>query len=164
MTRPTADFLALLTVLTGHRVEFVVVGGVAAVLQGAPLATVDLDIVHSRAADNLERLEVALQELEARDRWPKDRLLQPRTSLLSTAGHHLLATRHGPLDLLGTIGAGDDYGHLRGRAVDVQVAPGVIVSVLGLEALIESKELLGREKDKAVLPVLRRVLTEREKG
>ena len=42
-------FLDLLRVLDRHKVDFIVVGGVAAILEGAPVATFDLDIMHSRS-------------------------------------------------------------------------------------------------------------------
>jgi hypothetical protein len=46
MTKPKTNLRAILRTLTRHRVEFIIVGGVAAVLQGAPLNTFDLDVVH----------------------------------------------------------------------------------------------------------------------
>jgi len=58
-------FLEILKVLTRHRVDFIIVGGVSAVLHGAPVTTFDLDVVHSRDQKNLARLLAALQELEA---------------------------------------------------------------------------------------------------
>ena len=58
----------LLAVLVKHNVEFIVVGGLGAFLQGSPQLTVDLDIVPDPVRDNLERLSVALTELEARVR------------------------------------------------------------------------------------------------
>ena len=48
MKKPKPDFLAILQTLVVHRVDFVVVGGICAVLHGAPIATFDLDLVHSR--------------------------------------------------------------------------------------------------------------------
>jgi len=57
--------LEILKVLTRHRVDFIIVGGVSAVLHGAPVTTFDLDVVHSRDQKNLARLLAALQELEA---------------------------------------------------------------------------------------------------
>jgi hypothetical protein len=39
-----------------HQVNFVVVGGVCAVLHGAPVATFDLDVVHSQDSANIRRL------------------------------------------------------------------------------------------------------------
>ncbi|WP_437646974.1 hypothetical protein [Sorangium sp. So ce362] len=46
----------LLGVLARHRVDFIVVGGVAAVIHGAPVNTFDMDVVHARTPDNIERL------------------------------------------------------------------------------------------------------------
>ena len=63
-------FKDALEILAKHRVDLVVVGGVAAVLNGAPIATFDLDVVHARGQDNLDRLAAALKELEARYRDP----------------------------------------------------------------------------------------------
>jgi hypothetical protein len=45
---PSVRFVDALEVLGRHRVRFIVVGGVAAVLGGAPVSTFDLDIVHDR--------------------------------------------------------------------------------------------------------------------
>jgi hypothetical protein len=48
----STDFLAILRTLAAHKVDFIVVGGVCAVLQGAPVNTFDLDIVRSREGGN----------------------------------------------------------------------------------------------------------------
>lgn len=162
MKKPKPDFLAILKVLAAHEVDFIVVGGVSAVLQGAPIATFDLDVVHSREPANIERLIKALQELGAYYRGQGTRRIEPSPSLLASPGHQLLLTIHGPLDLLGTIGKGRGYEALTGLAEDIVVGP-VRVRVLGLPAIIESKEEAGREKDKAVLSILRRTLEERQK-
>ena len=55
MPAPAANYLAILKTLHQHKVKFIIVGGVCAVLHGAPLATFDLDVVHSREPDNLTR-------------------------------------------------------------------------------------------------------------
>ena len=74
---PTAgDPRRILGILAAHHVRFVVVGGVAAVLHGAPLATFDLDIVRDRSADNVKRLLGALDALGARSRG-RQRDLRP---------------------------------------------------------------------------------------
>jgi hypothetical protein len=52
-------------VLIRPEVEFVVVGGAAAVINGAPVATFDLDILHRRTPENVRRLVAALTELDA---------------------------------------------------------------------------------------------------
>lgn len=139
------------------------VGGVCAVLHGAPVATFDLDLVHSRAADNLERLLAALGELEAEYRTPGPPGRRPDRSHLASAGHLLLMTRHGPLDLLGAIGHGHDYFALLSRSVEMEVGGGVVVRVLDLPSLIQVKEQTGGEKDRAALATLRRTLEESRK-
>ena len=50
------DYIAILRALNGHHVDFIIVGGVDAVLQGAPIMTFDLDIVYSTDAANIDRL------------------------------------------------------------------------------------------------------------
>ena len=61
MTNSIPDFLEILGILVEHKADFIVVGGVCAVLHGAPVTTFDLDLVHSRSADNLARLMSALK-------------------------------------------------------------------------------------------------------
>jgi len=63
--KPKPNFLEILKVLKEYQVEFIVVGGVCAVLHGAPISTFDLDLVHSRAPNNIDRLMVALKTLDA---------------------------------------------------------------------------------------------------
>ena len=54
------DIPELLRVLVGHRVDFIVVGGVAATMHGSARVTQDLDVVYDRSDDNLGRLVAAL--------------------------------------------------------------------------------------------------------
>jgi len=125
--------------------------------------TFDLDIVHSRATVNLNRLHEALQSLDAHFREHKDRKIRPRLSNLDTAGHLLLLTAEGALDLLGTIGADLGYDKLLKHSVRMEVAKGLKVRVLNLDKYIEIKEELARDKDKAMLAVLRHTLKEKQK-
>jgi hypothetical protein len=83
---PTADIGELLRHLTKARVEFIIVGGAAAVLHGAPITTEDLDIVHRRTGDNVARLKAALDELGAYVRELADRKLPPSASALKGEG------------------------------------------------------------------------------
>lgn len=150
-------FKDALEVFARHDVELIVVGGVAAVIGGAPIATFDLDVVHARGAANLERLRAALDDLEARYRDPAGRLLRPETAALAGPGHHLLLTRCGPVDVLGAIGCGRSYEDLLPDAIAVDLG-GLTVRVLRLAALIRTKEEAGRDKDRAVLELLRTAL------
>lgn len=164
MTRRGPDFGRLLRVLAKHGVEHVVVGGVAAVLQGAPLATFDLDVVHARTPANVARLLAALNELQAVSRAQLPRRLAPEASHLTSPGHQLLDTAAGPLDVLGEIGHGRGYEDLRPHAVPLVLADDLTVLVLDLATLIAVKQESGRDKDLAVLPLLRATLAERERA
>jgi len=142
-----------------------VVGGVGAALHGAPVSTFDLDIVHSRAQANVDRLLVALESLEVVYRTQPERKLKPDRSHLASGSHQLLMTRFGPLDVMGTIGRRQDYDDLLPRSEEMAVGGGTIVRVLDLETLIATKEEMAGDKDLATLPILRRTLRElREKG
>jgi hypothetical protein len=126
------DIEAILRALGAHGVDYIVVGGVCAVLSGAPVATFDLDVVHSRTRENVQRLLAALKELKACYRTNPEKSLKPTESHLSSAGHQLLMIRFGPLDVLGLIGAGREY-----------------------------QDLLPHTKDLRGLAILRRVLAEK---
>jgi len=158
---PKCDFLAALRLLTRHGVEFIVVGGVGAVLQGAPLTTFDLDVVHSTSAENVERLLAALDELDAVFRAQPERRLRPQSSHLASGGHQLLITNCGPLDVLGSIGRSRTYDDLSRETVPIELGGGLTVRVLSLEALIRVKQETGRQQDLAVLPLLRQTLKQR---
>ena len=66
MAGPAFDPLTALSTLRRHGVRFVLIGGFAAAIRGAPLVTGDLDVCHARDRANLERLAAALRELGAR--------------------------------------------------------------------------------------------------
>ncbi|MBC8549537.1 MAG: hypothetical protein H8D23_07785 [Candidatus Brocadiales bacterium] len=162
MQKPIPDFLKILKILINNEVDFIVIGGVCAVLHGSPVTTFDLDLVHSRTPANLEGLISVLDELEAYYREREDIKLKPKLSHLSSPGHHLLMTRYGPLDLLGTIGKGYSYGDLLGDSEEIPIS-GKNIRILSLEKLIEIKEELARDRDKAMLPILKQTLDEKRK-
>jgi hypothetical protein len=132
---------------------------VAGVLRGAPVTTVDLDIVHRRGVDNVSRLLRVLRDLQATYRHDPRRL-HPAESHLVTAGHQLLSTIHGDLDCLGAVGDGQSYEDLLEHAPEVELEKGLIVRIIDLPTLIDLKEKAGRPKDVAALPVLRATLAE----
>ena len=156
-------FLELLRVLTLQRVDFIVVGGVSAVLHGAPVTTFDLDVVHARDPENVARLLSALDELEAVCRIRPERWLRPAESHLAGPGHQLLLTKFGPLAVLGMIGKSRTWEDLYNHTRSIKIEPGVPVRVLDLEMLIAIKEELGFPKDVAMLPVLRQALKEQSR-
>jgi hypothetical protein len=137
------------------------VGGVSAVLHGAPVTTFDLDVVHARNPENIARLMSALEELDGVYRAQPERQLHPGSSHLASPGHQLLLTKFGPLDVLGMIGKSRNWEDLHDHTETMEIEPDVVVRVLDLETLIALKEELGFPKDVAMLPVLRQALKER---
>ena len=154
------QLVELLRVLVRHEVEFVVVGGVAAVINGAPVTTFDLDILHRRILENVHRLVAALTELDATFRTDS-RKIRPTESHLSGPGHALLVTKLGVLDSLGTIETNTTYEDVLDDTFVTNI-DGLPIRALELARLIRVKEQAGRAKDFAVLPVLRATLAERK--
>jgi predicted nucleotidyltransferase len=153
----------LLAVLVRHGVEFVVVGMGAAVLQGAPATTADIDILYLVAEENIPRLEAALAELQAEFRVdPMNRRLKPNVTHLRAGGHILLRTKLGQLDVLGTIEESTRYEDIQDDIVELDLAE-IKVKVLSLRRVIEAKAKAGRPKDLAMLPVLKATLREIER-
>ncbi len=160
---PEHKLIATLRALHDGCVEFILVGGLAAVLNGAPVDTFDIDVVHSRDPANIARLQIVLEALDAVFRIQPERRLKPNASHLAAGGHLNRLTRYGPLDVLGTIGRNLGYAELLAHSIDLDITDGVRIRVLDLETIIAIKEELGGEKDRAVLPVLRRTLEERRR-
>jgi hypothetical protein len=158
-----ANAPALLRELAGANVEFVVVGGSAAVMLGAPITTQDLDIVHRRTPENIVRLLELLTRLDAYHRLDlAGRRLPPKADALEGRGHLNLQTTLGPLDVLCELGLGEGYDELLPHAE--LVSDGSLhVNVLGLAKLIEVKAKVGRPKDKVVLPLLIAALEEQQR-
>src|SRR5690349_8807676 len=125
--------------LTEGGVEFILVGGLAAVLQGAPVQTYDIDIVYSREPENVERLLKFLEETDAIFRAQPERRLRPTESHLLGRGHLNLLTLYGPLDLLTFIGPNLGYPELIPLARKMEIGDGLQIRVLGLETIISIK-------------------------
>jgi hypothetical protein len=154
-----ARFAEILRRLVEGDVEFVVVGMTAGILHGAPVTTLDIDVVHRRSPENVARLLRVLDKMDAVHRHDPRRL-RPAASHLIGPGHLLLTTTLGDLDCLGTIDQGRSYEQLVGLTVEMKLSGGRSIRVLTLAALIEAKERAGRPKDIAALPVLRATLEE----
>jgi predicted nucleotidyltransferase len=150
----------ILRSLKEHDVRFVVIGAIAAIAQGYPLTTQDIDITPARDPANLERLAAALTELGARLRVATDEKgvvfsIDART--LDGADMWTLRTSHGDLDVSYVPSGTQGYDDLRKDARTEEIE-GVEVSIASLADIIRSKEAAGRVKDQAQLPALRRTL------
>jgi len=102
------SFREILELLNQHEVEYIVVGGVAAVIQGAPVTTFDIDTLVRISEENATRLLRVLEELDARFREHESTTRPTREDIMA-GGHLLLMTRAGPMDVLGFIGESERY-------------------------------------------------------
>lgn len=157
------DLESLLDRLVRARVEFVVVGGFAAVAHGVSLPTQDIDVCSRFTPENLLELQRAIGDLH-----PVHRMVPSRPSLSLTveacAGlrNLYLDTDWGQLDCLGEVLGVGDYQDVVAQSVPVELAGGVC-RILSIDALIRAKEAMGRPRDlEAVLQL--RAIRERQRG
>lgn len=139
----------LLGALVAHRVEFCVIGAVAAWLQGNPSVTLDLDVMPKQDLDNADRLAAALNELHARPRGG-ERIELEGGDFVGWETHQF-ETDAGPLDVVpraAGIGSYDEVATVALRLGELTVR------AITLDEVIASKESLGRPKDTAALPAL----------
>jgi predicted nucleotidyltransferase len=156
--KPTSASLSeILEGLLKAKVDFILVGGLAAVIQGAPVTTMDVDIVHNQSPENIARLLAFLKSIEAVQRRLDDKLIEPKKHDLSGKGHVLLTTCIGPLDVLAVIEGGRSYEDLLEHTVEIDFR-GHTLRVLDLKTLIELKKTSTNPKDKQRLPVLKETL------
>lgn len=159
-----ADVAQLIRELVAANVEFIVVGGAAALIHGVPITTEDLDIVHKRTPENVDRLMALLERLAAYHRYDlSNRHIKPSREMLLGSGQINLSTSLGPLDPLCELNPGQGYDEL---SADTEIVRdgSIELRVLTLEKLIEVKAATGRDKDRLALPLLVATLQEREKS
>ena len=151
------DPVEICAVLSEEGVEFVVLGGFAAIIHGSPLPTEDIDIIPARSEANLERLATALKRLEAKIRTG-DEPIETRidAALILNMPHMLnLVTRFGDVDLVFTpAGALTNYEQWLDRSREAKLREGLVVAVADLDDIIASKSAANRPKDQRSLPYL----------
>jgi hypothetical protein len=143
-------------VLARHEVDYVLIGGLAAVIRGSTAMTNDADIVPAKTGENLQRLSAALIALEVRVRAESDPdgvPFDPHPALLGSMAMVNMTTRCGDVDLTFAPAGIDDYDELIAGSDEFEL-DGHRVRVAGLADIIRSKEHAGRAKDHATLPIL----------
>jgi predicted nucleotidyltransferase len=146
--------------LCGADVKFILVGALAAVLNGAPITTYDVDVVFSVDTENILSILKWLEQADAIFRMQPERRLRPNQSHVAAGRHLNLLTPFGAVDLLGFIGDQLTYPQLLPLSNEMDIGDGLCIRVLNLETIIAVKEKLASEKDLAALPVLRSTLKE----
>jgi len=157
---PELAFERILEALQRHDVRYVVVGAVAAIAQGSPLPTEDIDVTPARDKANLDRLAAALLELDARLRVADepDGIPFPFDATY-LAGNEIwnLTTAHGDLDLIFVPAGTEGYEDLKRDAIVVDFGA-FQAPMASLVDVIRSKQASSRAKDHAQLPALRQTL------
>ncbi len=166
MELPELDAPSILSVLDRHRVNYVLIGGLAALVHGSPFPTEDLDLTPERSSENIGRLSDALREMDAKVRAAGLDEAFPfnhDVDALANVGVWNLVTAHGILDISFVPSGTQGFADLAREAVDTTLF-GVVVQVASLADVIRSKQAANRPKDQRVLPVLREILARRLEG
>ena len=153
----------MLEILARHRVDHVLIGGYAAILQASPFLTHDIDVTPEKSRENLDRLSAALTEMNARVRTQgvEGGLPFAHTgSSLADAAVWNLITDYGDLDISFIPNGTTGFADLNREAIEMTIA-GVVVRVASLADVIRSKQAANRPKDQRVLPTLREILASR---
>jgi predicted nucleotidyltransferase len=135
-------------------VEFVIIGGMAAVAHGSAYLTRDLDLCYSRKKENLDKLAQALARFHPSLRGaPSDLPFSLDAATFKSGLNFTLTTDLGDLDLLGEVAGLGGYAEVLSFSEELELY-GIACRVLTLEGLIKSKKAAGRTKDLMLLPEL----------
>jgi len=154
------DADAILRTLLDHRVEFVLIGGLAVAVHGYPRATKDIDIVPRSDAENAARLFTALSAIGARPIELGDfRAAELPVAFdpdgLALGGNWALQTEHGRVDVMQSVPGIGGFEELTGNAFALDLAGVGVVPVAGYEDLVTMKTAAGRRLDEEDLARLR---------
>jgi hypothetical protein len=139
----------ILGMLTARGVDFVLVGGYAAVLHGSPRITRDLDVCFATDRENLRALAKVLRELNARPAGVDDDVpFVPDERTLAKVELLTLETDFGRLDVMTAPAGSPSYNRLHARAARYEIG-GFLVKVAEIEDLLAMKAAVGRPKDLA---------------
>ena len=157
------QFTILIPLLVKAGVQFILVGGAAAIAHGSSRLTNDLDIVYDRNRENLQRIVNTLKPYQPYLRGAPEGLpFRWDAETLAAGLNFTLITSLGNLDLLGEITGGGTYEDLLRHTLKIELF-NVTCHCLNLEKLIEVKRAAGRPKDLEVIAELELIQREREK-
>lgn len=156
-----ANFAYFIPKFANEGIEFILVGGGAAIAHGSVTTTYDVDFVYSRKRENLEKLSTVFEGIEPYLRGvPKGLPFRWDLRTIEAGLNFTLTTTKGDIDLLGEIAGGGGYEQLKEHC-DVLELFGAQVRVVTLPTLIFLKRCAGRAKDLIAIPELQALLEER---
>ncbi|HMP81424.1 MAG TPA: hypothetical protein PKA41_01805 [Verrucomicrobiota bacterium] len=137
-------------------VEFVLVGGFAAIAHGVLRSTLDVDICCRFSEENLLRIQRAVADLHPVHRQRTDLPLDLTPAQCASLKDLYLKTDLGILDCLGEIKAVGDYDEVSRHTVELELPIGRC-RVIDLETLIAAKEAMGRDHDRITVRELKEI-------
>ena len=150
----STSFGKLLRRLADAKVDFILVGGLAANARGSARVTTDVDVSYGRSTANIERLVKALAPIKPYLRGaPPGLPFDWSVATLKAGLNFTLITTDGALDLLGEIVGGGRYEDLIAHST-VEDAFDREIRVLDLPGLVRAKRAAGRPKDLEVVAEL----------
>jgi hypothetical protein len=156
------DLEALIQRLIREEVEFVLIGGFASVLHGAPVLTRDVDVCIRFSRENLVRLVAAIGDLHPRHRITPQRLpLEITDQNWNIFKNIYLETDLGILDCLGEVAGIGGFDQAAELSEEVSLSVGRL-RILTLDALIRAKEAAGREHDLKTVAYLKAIKAKRQ--
>ena len=150
----------LVTTLAKHGVRYVLIGALAARMQGFPRVTADADVTPANDPANLKQLATALRELNARvytEAVPEGLAFDCSAAMLSRAAMWNLVTAAGRVDVSFQPAGTDGYDDLARGAVQYDVF-GTVLQVARLEDIVRSKEAANRPKDRQDVLILKEMI------
>jgi hypothetical protein len=152
------DLERLLERLLRHEVDFVVIGGYAAMAYGSTYVTFDVDVCTPLSGLNLQRIHAALADLHPCHRMTPQELPFVLPNDQESAFKNIyLKTDLGQIDCLGSLPEVGDYAFVRAHSVSMKLSFGEY-RFLDCPTLVRAKEVVGRPKDLLVAAQLRALL------
>ncbi len=156
------DLGQIIPPLVRAKVDFILIGGMAAILHGSARVTFDVDLVYSRTDESIQRLANALAPHNPYLRDTPSALPFVWNATIRSGLNFTLTTNLGDVDLFGEVAGGETYPDLLPHSFDVD-AFGVRFKCIDLPTLIRIKETAGRNKDREAVAELRVLLEESHK-
>ena len=149
--------------LVEAQVEFVLIGGFAAVAHGATLVTRDVDICCRFEAGNLKRIQRALSDLHPVHRSRPDLPLDLTLEQCARLKNPYLKTDLGALDCLGEVLGVGDFDAVLNQSVEVELPFGPC-KILDINSLIRAKEAMNRDHDRITVRQLKQIKKRQRPG
>jgi Nucleotidyl transferase of unknown function (DUF2204) len=143
--------------LSDGGIDFVLVGGFAAVAHGVSLVTRDVDICFKFSPETLLRLQEVLADVHPKHRLTPQRLpLQLTERQCADLKNLYLETDLCVLDCLGEVAGLGDYDAVLKQSVQISTKDGTF-RILDIDALIRAKEAMNRPHDRLTVAQLKAI-------